>query len=295
MDIFFSREANKGFVLELEYVSEVGKNPLLAYTMLQVIDKFQQESCIPPEILAKLEAPPILRNKQRLILSPSRFYRILFLIHKDCEKTGLVLRLPFYWYKSGPVVYGRQAPRVFNVIRVAKTQQVVASFKQWKDTVLIFENSESAYSDAILLTLDVGNLVRRTKLDIIYEYSPSRLHKELITILNELHNILKKGAVHKMDVDALAKLVACMVDEGVEDRYRELRRSFEAVASVVQTELTLGPNMQRVARVFQDIWNVLSLGLRAKENANIDQKQVQAWENKYVVALSAFEHQLSSF
>jgi hypothetical protein len=281
-------------VREPEYVYEVGKNPLLAYTMLHVIDKFHQKPCVAPEILAKFEGPPFKRDEPRYVLTPSRFYRILFLIHKDCERKGLELRLPYYWYKSGPVVYGRDAPRIFNVTRIAKTQQVLASFDKWKDTILIFEDCESSFSDAILLTLDVGRLARRTRLDIIYEYSPSQLHKALVTVLNELHNVSKKEAVDKTDVDTLAKLLARLVGEGMEERYCELRSSFEKAASNVQTELTVKPNMRHVLRIFQDMWNVLSLGIRAKENANVDQKQVRAWENKYALALSAFEQQFSS-
>lgn len=283
-----------GLVRELDYINEVGKNPLLAYTMLQTIDKFQHTSCVAPEILAKFDSQKFKRDELRYVLTPSRFYRILFLIHKSCERKGLELRLPYYWYKSGPVVRGRSAPRVFSVIRVATTQQVVASFEKWKDTVLIFDDCESSFSDAILLTLDVGGLARRTRLDVIYEYSPSKLHKVLVTMLNELQNVKKKEAVDEEDIDALSKLLARVVGECMEGRYSELYPSFEVAAEKIQTELAAQPNMRYVWRIVEDMWNVLSLGLRAKENANVDQKQVLVWENKYTFALSAFEQQISS-
>jgi hypothetical protein len=63
---------------------------------------------------------------------------------------------------------------------------------------------------------------------------------------------------------------------------------------MIQTELASRPNIGYVRRIVEDAWNVFTLGLRAKENANIDQKQVKKWKNKYRQALSAFELQLSS-
>jgi hypothetical protein len=281
-------------VRELDYVHEVGKNPLLAYTMLHTIDKFQHTPCVPPQILAKLEGAAPKREEGHHTLTPSRFYRILFQIHKDCEKRRLELQLPYYWYKTGPVVYGRGAPRIFNVTRVRKTQQVIASFDEWKDTILIFDGYESSFSDSILLTLNVDTLARYTKLDVIYEYSPSQMHKALVTILNQLQNLARKEAPDERDLESLFKLLARVVGEDFEDRYNELYSSFEHAIDMIQTELASRPNIGYVRRIVEDAWNVFTLGLRAKENANIDQKQVKKWKNKYRQALSAFELQLSS-
>jgi hypothetical protein len=281
-------------VRELDYVYEVSKNPLLAYTILHTIDNFQHKPCVPPHILAKLEGEAPKREEAHYALTPSRFYRILFQIHKDCEKRRLDLRLPYYWYKTGPIVYGRGAPRIFNVTRVKKTQQVIASFDRWKDTILIFDGYESSFSDAILLTLNVDTLARYTKLDIIYEYSPSQIHKVLVTILNQLQNVAKKEAPDERDLESLFKLLARVVGEDFEDRYNELYASFERAIDMIQTELASRPNIEYVRRIAEDAWNVFALGLRAKENANVDQKEVNNWKNKYRQALSAFELRLSS-
>jgi len=281
-------------VRELEYVHEVGKNPLLAYTMLHIIDKFQYAVCVPPQILANLEGVATKREEAHYALTPSRFYRILFQIHKDCEKRRLELQLPYYWYKTGPVVYGRGAPRIFNVARVGKTQQVIASFDAWKDTILIFDGHESSFSDSVLLTLNVHILERYTRLDVIYEYSPSQMHKALVTLLNHLQNVARKGAPDEKDLETLHKLMARVVGEDFEDRYNELYPSFERAVDMVQTELASGPNIGCARRIVGDVWNIFTLGLRAKENANIEQKEVKKWENRYRQALSAFELQLSS-
>jgi hypothetical protein len=241
-----------------------------------------------------LEGAAPKREEGHHTLTPSRFYRILFQIHKDCEKRRLGLQLPYYWYKTGPVVYGRGAPRIFNVTRVRKTQQVIASFDEWKDTILIFDGYESSFSDSILLTLNVDTLARYTKLDVIYEYSPSQMHKALVTILNQLQNLARKEAPDERDLESLFKLLARVVGEDFEDRYNELYSSFEHAIDMIQTELASRPNIGYVRRIVEDAWNVFTLGLRAKENANIDQKQVKKWKNKYRQALSAFELQLSS-
>jgi len=280
-------------VRELDYVCEVSKNPLLAYTMLHTIDKFQREPCVPPQILAKLEVAVPKREEAPYALTPSRFYRILFQIHKDCEKRRLDLRLPYYWYKSGPVVYGRGAPRIFDVTRVKKTQQVTASFDQWRDTILIFDGYESSFSDAILLTLNVEILARYTKLDVIYEYSPSQMHKVLVTILNQLRNLAKKEVADERDLESLFKLLARVVGEDFDDRYSELYTPLERAVDMIQTELAPRPNLGYVRRIAEDAWNVFALGLRAKENANVDQKEVKKWKNKYRHALTAFELHLS--
>jgi len=291
--LFWHMALESNGVRELDYVCEVSKNPLLAYTMLHTIDKFQREPCVPPQILAKLEAAVPKREEAPYALTPSRFYRILFQIHKDCEKRRLDLRLPYYWYKSGPVVYGRGAPRIFDVTRVKKTQQVTASFDQWRDTILIFDGYESSFSDAILLTLNVEILARYTKLDVIYEYSPSQMHKVLVTILNQLQNLAKKEVADERDLESLFKLLARVVGEDFDDRYSELYTPFERAVDMIQTELAPRPNLGYVRRIAEDAWNVFALGLRAKENANVDQKEVKKWKNKYRHALTAFELQLS--
>jgi hypothetical protein len=262
--------------------------------MLQTIDKFQRTPYVPPQILAKLEGAGPKREEAHYALTPSRFYRILFQIHKDCEKRRLELRLPYYWYKTGPVVYGRGAPRIFDVTRIKKTQQVTASFEQWKDTILIFDGYESSFSDAILLTLNVDILARYTKLDVIYEYSPSQMHKVLVTILNQLQNLAKKEVADERDLESLFKLLARVVGEDFDDRYSELYNPFERAVDMIQTELAPRPNIGYVRRIAEDAWNVFALGLRAKENANVDQKEVKKWDDKYRQALSVFELRLSS-
>jgi hypothetical protein len=279
-------------VKELDYVNEVSKNPLLAYTLLHTIDKFQHEPRIAPEILAKFDSNEFKRDELRYALTPSRFYRILFLINKSCEKKGLELQLPYYWYKSGPVVYRRDAPRVFSVVRIAKTQQIVASYDKWKDTVLIFDGYESSFSDSILLTLEVGRLARFTRLDVIFEYSPSKLHRVLVTIISELQNVAKKEVVDEKDVNTLYKLLANVIDGCAETKYSDLCSSFERAAKQIQTQQASQPNMRDVWRVIQDMWNLISLGLRARENDHINKKQVQDWEHKYALALAAFSKRL---
>ena len=277
---------------ELDYVNEVSKNPLLAYTLLHTIEKFQHEPHIAPEMLAKFDSNEFKRDELRYALTPSRFYRILFLINKSCEKKGLELQLPYYWYKSGPVVYRRDAPRVFSVVRIAKTQQIVASYDKWKDTILIFDGYESSFSDSILLTLEVARLARFTRLDVIFEYSPSKLHRVLVTVISELQNVTKKEVVDEKDVNIIYKLLANVIDECAETKYSELCSSFERAAKQIQTQLVAQPNMRDVWRVIQDMWNVISLGLRARENNNINKKQVQDWEHKYAKALAAFSKRL---
>jgi len=282
-------------VRELDYVYEVGKNPLLAYTILHTIDKFQRAQCVPPQILAKLGGEAPKKSKEtRYTLTPSRFYRILFQIQKDCERRRLELRLPYYWYKTGPVVYGRGAPRIFSVTRVKKTQQVIASFDHWKDTILIFDGFESSFSDAILLTLNVDVLARYTKLDVIYEYSPSQMHKVLVTILSLLQNAAKKDTPDEKDIESLFTLLARLVGEDFEDRYNELYDSLKRAVDMIETELASRPNIGYVRRIVEDAWSVFALGLRAKANANVDPNEVRKWKDTYTQALSAFELRIST-
>jgi len=177
------------------------------------------------------------------------------------------------------------------VTRIATTQQIVASFDKWKDTVLIFDGYESSFSDAIVLTLEVEKLARFTRLDVIFEYSPSKLHKVLVTMISELQNVTKKEVFDEKDIDTMIKLLESVVSES-KNRYSELSSSFARAAELIQTELAARSNTRDVWRVIQDMWRVFSLGLRAKENANINKKQVLVWEKKYALALSAFELQL---
>ena len=254
----------------------------------KLLTSFNVTPYVPPQILAKLEGAGPKREEAHYALTPSRFYRILFQIHKDCEKRRLELRLPYYWYKTGPVVYGRGAPRIFDVTRIKKTQQVTASFEQWKDTILIFDGYESSFSDAILLTLNVDILARYTKLDVIYRYSPSQMHKVLVTILNQLQNLAKKEVADERDLESLFKLLARVVGEDFDDRYSELYNPFERAVDMIQTELAPRPNIGYVRRIAEDAWNVFALGLRAKENANVDQKEVKKWDDKSKTSAISF-------
>jgi hypothetical protein len=262
--------------------------------MLQVIDKFQQARCIAPEMLTQFKVQTYKSGNANYVLTPSRFYRILFLIQKDSEKKTLELRLPYYWYRSGPVINGPDAPHVFGVTRIGKTQQVIALYDRWKDTILAFDECESAFSDAIVLTLDVGRLARLTKLDVIYEYSPSQLHKILIATLNLLSNAAKKDAVSEHDIDKLANMLVRLAAAASDRKYKELRHCFETAADKSLTALTSQPNISYVQHVVRDMWHVLSLGMRAKENANISHEQIMRWKHVYDEALLTFQMQYCS-
>jgi hypothetical protein len=278
---------------EIDYVYEVAKNPLLAYIMLHVIDKFQQSSFVASDILAKLCNPAEKRSKEHRTLTPSRFYRILYLIQQDCRARGCELRLPYYWYKSGPVVYARAAPRVFKVTRVRKTQQVTVSFGQWKDTILVFDEYESAYSDAILLTEKAEKLAEFSKLDVIYEYSPSQVHKTLLILLDELNRIKKKSEANGKHKDRLLRLVDRLAIESQKTEHTDLHPPLAVGVEALQRELAGGFNIERINGITADLWDVFSLALRAKENTNIDQNTTQIWDNKYFQASKVFEKRFS--
>ena len=273
---------------------EVAKNPLLAYIMLHVINKFQRSSFVAPDILAKLCNPDERRSDGR-ILTPSRFYRILYLIQRDCQARGCEPKLPYYWYKSGPVVYARAAPRVFKVARLKKTQQVLVSFDEWKDTILVFDEHESAYSDAILLTEKAGQLAEFSKLDVIYEYSPSQVHKTMLTLLNELHRIKKKSEANGRHHDTLFRLLERLVVESRKTERPGLHSPLAVGVEALHRELAVGFSIERLNGIATDLWEVFTLALRAKENANIDQATIQIWENKYHQALKVFEKRFSKY
>jgi len=278
---------------EIDYVYEVAKNPLLAYTMLHIVDKFQQSPLVAPDILTKLCNPVEKRSKKHRTLTPSRFYRILYLIQQDCQARGCELKLPYYWYKSGPVVYARAAPRVFKVTRVKKTQQIAVSFDQWKDTILVFDDYESAYGDAILLTEKAEELAEFSKLDIIYEYSPSQVHKILLILLNELNRIKKKSKANQKQKDRLHSLVDRVAIESQKTEHPDLQSPLAVGFGALQRELTSGFNIERINEITADLWNVFTLALRAKENTNIDQNTVQIWDDKYFQASKVFEKRFS--
>jgi hypothetical protein len=110
-------------------------------------------------------------------------------------------------------------------------------------------------------------------------------------MISEFQNVTKKEVVDQNDVDNLAKMLANVADECAEKRHSELCSSFEQAAEQIQNQLAAQTNIRDVWRVIQDMWNVLSLGLRARENDNINKKQVQEWEHKFALALSAFKQQ----
>jgi DNA-binding GntR family transcriptional regulator len=110
-------------------------------------------------------------------------------------------------------------------------------------------------------------------------------------MISELQHVTKKEVVDEKDVDTLAKMLANVVEACAEE-YSELCPSFERAAEQIQTQIAAHSNMRDVWRAIQDMWNVLSLGLRARENNYINEKQVQDWEHKYALALSAFKQRL---
>ncbi|MDD1721145.1 MAG: hypothetical protein LUP95_04080 [Euryarchaeota archaeon] len=280
---------------EHEYVQQVGKNPLLAYVMLHVIDKFQHNTYITPEIFAQLCVPISRDDTQRRVLTPQRFYRILYLIDKDCQKRGLELKLPYYWYKSGPVVHAAGAPRVYKITRLQKTQQAVASFAEWKDTILIFDGFESAYSDAILLTQNARQLGDLSKLDIVYEYSPSHTHKILITLLNELSRFQKHSVLDKRQKMVVQGLLERLIVETWESKYDDLYPVFAKGVRILYDMLKDDVNVVALISTVTALWNVFTLALRARENVNIGSKTTQRWEERYHHALDTFKIQCTSY
>jgi len=282
---------------ELEYIRELEKNPLLAFTFLNIIDKFCPNKYIKSEILNSF--PDLKSNlcKQGYILTPSRFYRIVFMLYKGLRKKGLDLKLPYYWYKSGPIIYLKNIPKVFKVIRVSKTQQIVAAYEEWRDIIVSFEECEDCFSDAIIVTLNSDELSKYTKLDVIYEYSPSELHKVLTTLQNEVYKVSKKGRIAEKNKKNIANLIAEKNKKNIanlieqlnfafmSDNYPELKPALSEMISLIDKDLK-NMNMEFVRCLLEEFWNVFSLGLKAKENENIDEKTLCKWNSNYKAALN---------
>ncbi len=273
---------------EHNYVQQVAKNPLLAYVMLHTIDKFQRNAYITPEIFAKFCAPIEGHHMEPRVLTPQRFYRILYLIDKICQKKGIELKLPYYWYRSGPVVHAASAPRVYKIIRLKKTQQVVASFADWKETILIFDGFESAYSDAVLLTQNARRYGDLSKLDIIYEYSPSHTHKIFTTLLNELSHFQKQSVLGQQQKEVVNRLLDRLVLEAWDSRYDDLYSAFVKEIEVLHHLIGGAVNIEALNGAVGALWNVFALSLREKENANIDLNTKRRWEESYRNALTDF-------
>ena len=272
---------------ELEYIRELEKNPLLAFTFLNIIDKFRPNKYIKSEILNSF--PDLKSNlcKQDYILTPSRFYRIVFMLYKSLRKKGLDLKLPYYWYKSGPIIYLKNIPKVFEVVRVSKTQQIVATYEAWRDIIVSFEECEDCFSDAIIVTLNSDKLSKYTKLDVIYEYSPSELHKVLTTLQNEVYKVSKKSRIADKNKKNVANLLEQLNFAFMSDNYPELKPAFSEMISLIDKDLK-NMNMEFVRCLLEEFWDVFSLGLKAKENENIDEKTLCKWNSNYKAALNNF-------
>jgi len=270
---------------ELEYLRELEKNPLLAFTFLNIIDKFCPNKYIKSEIFDTF--PDLKSNlcKQVYILTPSRFYRIVFMLYKGLRKKGLDLKLPYYWYKSGPIIYLKNIPKVFKVIRVSKTQQIVAAYEEWRDIIVSFQECEDCFSDAIIITLNSDKLSKYTKLDVIYEYSPSELHKVLTTLQNEAHKVSKKGRIAEKNKKNVANLLEQLNFAFMGDKYPELKPALSEIMCLIDKNLE-NMNMEFVRCLLEEFWDVFSLGLKAKENENIDEQTLLKWNSHYRAALN---------
>ncbi|HXY88625.1 MAG TPA: hypothetical protein VEG44_09305 [Candidatus Acidoferrales bacterium] len=270
---------------ELEYIRELEKNPLLAFTFLNIIDKFYADKYIKIEILNNYPDLKLNLSKQDYILTPSRFYRIVFMLSHGLRKKGLDLKLPYYWYKSGPVIYLKNIPKVFKVMRVNKTQQIAAIYERWKDIIVSFEECEDCFSDAIILTLNSDKLSKYTKLDVIYEYSPSELHKALTALQNEVYKVSKKGRITEKNKKHVANLLEQLNFTFMSDNYPELKPVFSETISLIDKNLEdINPEFMRC--LLKKFLDVFSLGLKAKENENIDAQTLHKWNSDYKVALN---------
>ncbi len=274
---------------ERDYVEQVIKNPLLAYVMLHVIDKFQRNTYVTPEKFAQFCTPINKDDKERRVLTPQRFYRILYLIDRTCQKKGLDLKLPYYWFKSGPVVHAARAPRVYKIVRVQKTQQAVASFAEWKETILIVDGFESAYSDAVLLTENARQLGDLSKLDIVYEYSPSHTHKLLITLVNELSRFQKHSVLERRQKKTIQSLLERLILETQDNKFNDFYPVLVKETTALRDMLNDDHNAGALSSTVTALWNVFVLALRAKENAHIDSKTTRRWGEIYCKELNRFK------
>ncbi|HYA61507.1 MAG TPA: hypothetical protein VED16_05440 [Candidatus Acidoferrum sp.] len=270
---------------ESEYIRELEKNPLLAFTFLNIIDKFCADRYLKTEIFENYPDLKLNLSKQDYILTPSRFYRIVFMLCNGLRKEGLDLKLPYYWYKSGPIIYLKDIPKVFKVIRVNKTQQIVAVYEGWRDIIISFEECEDCFSDAIIVTLNSEKLSKYTKLDVIYEYSPSKLHKVLTTLQNEVYKVSKKGRITEKNKKNVANLLQQLNFAFMSDNYPELKPVFSKTISMIDKNLeNISPEFMHC--LLQKFWDIFSLGLKAKENENIDAQTLHKWNSDYKVALN---------
>lgn len=279
---------------ESEYIREVEKNPLLAFTLLNIIDKFYSNRYVDPELFTRFPDLKLDFPKQEYILTPARFYRIAFLLYKDLKKKGLDLKLPYYWYKSGPIIYLKNVPKIFKIRRLNKTQQVVASYEEWKDIILLFEGCEGCFSDAIIVTLGSEKLSKYTKLDIIYEYSPSELHKLMITLLNEISKVSKRGQMTEKNEKNITDLLEKLNLAFISSTYPNLKPAFLGTIDIIDNELKKA-NIEVIGCLLEKLWDVFSLGLKARENENIDKQTLHEWNLDYEEVLNNFYSILSHY
>jgi hypothetical protein len=279
---------------ESEYIREVEKNPLLAFTLLHIIDKFYSDRYVNPDIFNRFPDLKLDFPKQDYMLTPSRFYRIAFLLYKDLKKRGLDLKLPYYWFKSGPIIYLKNVPKIFKIRRLNKTQQVVASYEEWKDIILSFEGCESCFSDAIIVTLGSDKLSKYTRLDIIYEYSPSEFHKVLITLLNELSKVFKRGQIAEKNKKNITDLLEKLNLALSHNTYPNLKPAFLGTIEIIDNELKKA-HIEFARCLLEKLWDVFSLGLKARENENIDKQTLRKWNLDYEEALNNFYSILSHY
>ena len=279
---------------ESEYIREVEKNPLLAFTLLNIIDKFYSNRYVDPELFTRFPDLKLDFPKQEYILTPARFYRIAFLLYKDLKKKGLDLKLPYYWYKSGPIIYLKNVPKIFKIRRLNKTQQVVASYEEWKDIILLFEGCEGCFSDAIIVTLGSEKLSKYTKLDIIYEYSPSELHKLMITLLNEISKVSKRGQMTEKNEKNITDLLEKLNLAFISSTYPNLKPAFLGTIDIIENELKKA-NIEVIGCLLEKLWDVFSLGLKARENENIDKQTLHEWNLDYEEVLNNFYSILSHY
>lgn len=270
---------------ELEYIMELEKNPLLAFTFLNIIDKFCPNKYIKSEIFNSFPDLKLNLCKQSHILTPSRFYRIVFILYKGLRKKGLDLKLPYYWYKSGPIIYLKNIPKVFKVRRVSKTQQITVAYEGWRDIIVSFEECEDCFSDAIIVTLNSDKLSKYTKLDVIYEYSPSELHKVVTTLQNEVYNVSKTGRIAEKNKKNVANLLEQLNFAFMRDNYPELGPALSEMINLIDKDLE-NMDVGFVHCLLEKFWDVFSLGLKAKENENIDEQTLLKWNFDYKVALN---------
>ena len=258
-------------------------------------------------------------KKGRINLSKKQILKILYQVKMELPQNNTIKdKLAYYWYKNGPssqVFYNNFEDMKNNQIhRVNKPQLEIYKYSEEHLRKRLIDVTDDIEESRTIIANKVEQFVNMNTLmnDVYSKYAPTQFYISYhINFRNKFDNFCSyilddsktslKNRYKKTDIDEF--LSEAIIDLQKTEFFFQFRCIFndfsKALYELLEIKSDYNENekelLRNVRKLYDDIWNVFSYGIRIEEHDKFYNQYEKLWNDKYLVEITKLEEKVNIF